>query len=159
MDLAYDETGHPQGAHFIAAPAHPALQSLFGYWTEKRGARPMPRRSDLHPRDIKFLLPNVHLWDAQPPHVIRLIGDNIVRFDGVNYTGQPATAGLPQQAAKMLLQILGQVVRSGTPVFRAGKAYWSERYGYRNFEACYLPLSDDTGAIGMILGGFAYDTR
>jgi hypothetical protein len=157
MDIAPDEADPAARAYFIDAPADPKLQRLFGCWTEKRGARQIPRRSDLHPRDIKFLLPDVQLWNAQPPHIIRLTGDNIVKFDGMNYTGQPGAAGLPPHAVTMFLRIIDRVLRAKEPVFRAGKAYWNERQAYRNFEACYLPLSDDAGAVSMILGGYIYD--
>ena len=159
MESAPDDAGNAAQAYFIDAPVHPKLQSLFSYWLEKRGTARMPRRSDLRPRDIKFLLPNIHLWNAQPPYIIRLIGDNIVKFDGANYTGQPATAGLPPHAARMLLQILDRVVRSGEPVFRTGNVYWSEKQSFRSFEACYLPLTDDAGTVSVILGGYIYDMR
>ncbi len=144
-------------ARFIAAPMHPALRALLAYWTEKRGPRLMPARSDLHPREIKPLLPYLHLWNAQPPYVIRLVGGHIAQFDGINYTGEPATAGLPPNAAAMLLHILDQVTATKAPLFRAGKAYWSHERSYRDFEACYLPLSADDASVDMILGGYIYD--
>jgi PAS domain len=49
-----------------AAPARllPSLAQLLAYWTEKRGARDVPRRTDIDPVEMRGALGDVHLLRA-----------------------------------------------------------------------------------------------
>jgi hypothetical protein len=121
-----------------------------------------PSRADIRPADIKSLLPDVMIWNVgkdATPHTIRLVGENIVRFVGVNNTGNPATAGMPEEAAATMSAVLNEVAETRSPRFRIGKAFWHREKSYRDFEACYLPLSADGETIDMILGGLRFDTN
>ncbi len=145
---------------FIDAPRHPSLQRLFEYWTVKRGSRPAPARADIRPAEIKPLLADVMIWNVARggiPHTIRLVGGNIVQFVGRNNTGEPATIGMPEDAAAAMTSILDQVAETRSPRFRLGKAFWHRENSYRDFEACYLPLSPDGETVDMILGGVKFD--
>lgn len=147
-------------ASFIDTPRHPDLLRLFTYWNARRADRPAPARADIDPAQIKTLLPDVMIWNAQrqgEPFTIRLVGERIVRFVGRNNTGQSATFGMPADAAGVMTEVLGRVAASRTPLFRIGKAYWLLEKSYRNFEACYLPLSSDGETVDMILGGVKFD--
>jgi hypothetical protein len=145
-------------AFYIDAPRHPDLKALFAYWSSKRGARLMPLRADIKPAELKPLLPDIMIWSATAPFHIRLIGDHVVNFVGANNTGRPATDGMPPPAAAAMLEVLGQVVASKAPRFRAGKAHWAPEKTYRDFEASFLPLSDDGENVDTILSGIKFDT-
>jgi len=142
---------------YIVAPRHPSLQTLYNYWLAKRGARAMPARADISPAEIKPLLPDIMIWSATPPYVVRLVGDNIVRFVGVNNTGKPATQGIPDEAAPTIIEVIETVIKAKTPRFRVGKAFWTPNKAYRDFEACFLPLSADGETVDMLLGGLKFD--
>jgi hypothetical protein len=142
---------------YIDSPRHPDLQTLFQYWSAKRGTRAMPARADINPADIKPLLPDVMIWSAVEPFPIRLVGDHIVRFVGGNNTGKPATDGMPPNAAAAMLGVIMDVIAAKAPRFRLGKAFWLPEKEYRMFEAAYLPLSTDGMAVDMILGGIKFD--
>ncbi len=147
---------------FIEAPRHPDLQTLLNYWTAKRASRIAPARADIRPTEIKPLLADVMIWNVgiEPaPHNIRLVGENIVRFVGTNNTGKPATAGMTDEAAASMTAVLDEVVRARSPRFRIGKAFWHREKSYRDFEACYLPLSADGETIDMILGGLKFEVK
>jgi hypothetical protein len=147
---------------YIEAPRHPDLQALLAYWTGKRGSRDVPPRADIHPSEIKTLLPDVMIWNVGrdgAPHTIRLVGENIVRFVGANNTGQPATNGMPDDAAATMNAVLTEVAVARLPRFRVGKAFWHREKSYREFEACYLPLSTDGETVDMILGGLKFDVK
>jgi hypothetical protein len=147
---------------FIEAPRHPDLRSLLDYWTAKRGSRTAPSRADIRPSEIKLLLPDVMIWNVgrgPVPHTMRLVGENIVRFVGANNTGKPATAGMPDEAAATMTAVLDEVVETRIPRFRIGKAFWHREKSYRDFEACYLPLSTDGETVDMILGGLKFDVN
>ena len=142
---------------FIDGPRHPDLQTLFAYWSQKRGARAMPARADIKPAEIKPLLPDVMIWSAIDPFPIRLVGDHIVNFVGTNNTGKPATEGMPPDAAAVMRAVILHVIAAKAPRFRFGRAFWLPKKDYRFFEAAYLPLSADGETVDMILGGIKFD--
>ena len=142
---------------YIDAPRHPSLQALYNYWFAKRGSRLMPARADISPAEIKPLLPDVMIWSATPPYIVRLVGDNIVRFVGLNNTGKPATQGIPDDASPAIIQVIETVIQTKAPRFRLGKALWARDKAYRDFEACFLPLSADGETVDMLLGGIKFD--
>jgi hypothetical protein len=142
---------------FIDSPRHPLLQQLHEYWLAKRGKHLMPARSDLNPADFKAVLPDVIIWNAVPPYLIRLVGDQVVRFVGSNNTGLPATQEMPPDAGRVMTMVLETVIGSKSPRFRSGKAFWKPEKSYRDFESCFLPLSADGETVDMILGGMKYD--
>jgi hypothetical protein len=149
----------PVPAAFINTPRHPTLQQLHEYWLAKRGARLMPARADINPADIKLLLPDVIIWNATPPYLVRLVGDHVVHFVGSNNTGTPATQEKSPEASHYLTMIFETVVETKSPRFRRGKAFWKPERAYRDFESCFLPLSADGVAVDMILGGLKYDVE
>ncbi|MBI3675085.1 MAG: PAS domain-containing protein [Proteobacteria bacterium] len=155
--------GSQQLPVFMESPRHPDLIRLWQYWSSKRGAKKVvPARADILPSEIKSLLPDVMIWNAEGvggPYVIRLVGEHIVRFVGQNNIGQFATVGMPVDAAAMINYILTRVLETHEPLFRSGKAFWHVEKSYRNFEACYLPMSSGNGAVTMILGGVKFDVN
>jgi hypothetical protein len=144
---------------FIGEPRDPNLRTLYEYWDTLRGDRPMPRRADLDPTAIPKLLPYIILYNVAPGgggYTIRLIGEEIVSFVGRNATGYPAGSALPPRAAEILKKILDEVVTERVPKFRIGKAHWQPDKSYRDFEACFLPLSANGEAVGVVLCGISF---
>jgi hypothetical protein len=143
---------------FIDEPRHPDLQALYEYWNTARADRPMPRRADIDPGKIPKLLPHILMYGVVPGggYTIRLVGEEIVSFAGRNATGHPAGSALPPHAAEMLIEILDAVTTGRAPKFRAGKAHWQPDKSYRDFEACFLPLSADGEAVDVILCGIRF---
>jgi hypothetical protein len=155
-----DTSGLPARPIFIDAPRHPSLQSLFAYWTLKRGSRLLPSRADINPAEIKSLWPDVMLYNVEKPggpYIVRLMGENVVNFMGRNRTGLSVIEGKPDEAAAAMNYVLAQVVETRSPRFRTGNAFWQREKSYRNFESCFLPLSADGETVDMILGGIKFD--
>jgi hypothetical protein len=149
-------------ANDIAAPIDPILLRIFNYWESKRGSRLMPSRADIDPAELRSLVYNLMLYDVVEPgktYRVRLVGQAIVDFVGKNNTGQLATASMPPEAAKRMIEILTSVVVNRGPRFRAGYAYWQKDKSYRKFEACFLPLSPDDQTVDMILAGNTFATN
>ncbi|MGO8919618.1 MAG: PAS domain-containing protein [Stellaceae bacterium] len=149
-----------RGANDLAAPADPILVRLFNYWESKRAGRLMPSRADINPTELRGLVNHVMLYDVVEPGSlfrIRLVGQAIVDFVGVNHTGKMTTETLPPDAAKRLVEILTSVVTNRSPRFRAGYAYWHVAKSFRKFEACFLPLSPDGQTVDKIIGGHTFD--
>jgi hypothetical protein len=153
--------GGIRGASDIAAPVDPILVRLFSYWESKRGARLMPSRADIDPTELRGLIYHVMIYDVVEPgrlYRIRLVGQAIVDFVGVNNTGKFATESMPPDAAKRMIEILTSVVTNRSPRFRAGYAYWHRDKSFRKFEACFLPLSPDNQTVNKILAGNVFAT-
>ena len=142
---------------FIAEPADPNLRVLYEYWDGLRGDRPMPRRAEIEPAKIPKLLPYIVMYTVLPGggYTIRLVGEEIVNFTGGNATGRPSGSSLPLRAAEILNKILDAVVAERVPKFRAGKAHWQPDKSYRDFEACFLPLSANGQDVDIVLCGIA----
>jgi hypothetical protein len=142
---------------FISEPRDPILRALYEHWDTLRGDRAMPQRADIDPTAIPKLLPYIMMYTVMPGggYTIRLVGEEVVRFVGRNATGGPAGSALPPRAAEILKEILDAVVRDRVPKFRAGKAHWQPDKSYQDYEACFLPLSSDGEAVGIILCGIS----
>jgi len=119
----------------------------------------MPARADFDPTEIPALLPHIIMYGVAPEgggYTVRLVGEEVVRFVGRNAAGGPAGATMPPRAAEMLIQILDTVTAERAPKFRAGKAHWHPDKNYRDFEACFLPLSADGETVNIVLGGISF---
>jgi len=143
---------------FIDEPRDPDLRALYEYWNTVRGDRSMPQRADIDPTTIPKLLPCILMYTVAPGggYTIRLVGEEVVSFVGQNATGHPAGSALPPRAAEILIKVLDEVTMERVPKFRAGKAHWQPDKSYRDFEACFLPLSANGESVDIILCGIAF---
>jgi hypothetical protein len=147
-------------AEFIDAPRDPDQQALYAYWQRQRGDRRMPARADIDPADFRKLLPHVMLFNAEGlggPYSIRLVGENLVRFFGGNFTGKPADFGMEPDAAAATIYLLDRVVTDRAPIFRIGRAYWWKAQDFRAYETMLLPLGADGQTVDMILCCIKFD--
>jgi hypothetical protein len=153
-----DAAGSIAEAVYIDAPRDPQIKALYDYWDAQRRDRAMPARADIDPGTIPRLLPNIIMYDvaADGAYSIRLVGEEVVRFVGRNATGTPAGTVMPPRAAEMMIKILDAVTAERAPKFRAGKTHWLADKTYRDFEACFLPLSADGETVNIVLGGISF---
>lgn len=146
----------------IAAPIDPIVARIFAYWQAKRLGDAVPRRADIDPTELRGLVNHVMLYDVVEPgrlFRIRLVGQAIVDFVGVNNAGKWAHETLPPGAAERMVEILTSVVTTRAPRFRAGFAYWHLAKAYRRYEACFLPLLGDGDSVDKILSGHTFATE
>jgi len=132
---------------------------LHEYWKGRCRGRTMPARADIDPADLKALLPNLMIYQVDGPDLysLRLVGSAIVAFVGQDFTGKVAGSAMTAEAKHALYELLGDIVRTQTPRFRAGKAFWWQEKNYREYEACFLPLSTDGKSVNQILVGTKFD--
>jgi hypothetical protein len=146
-------------AVFIDMPRDPDLRALYEYWNSVRNERSMPARQNIDPTAIPKLLPFIIMYTVVPDgggYIVRLVGEEVVQFVGRNLTGQPAGSIMKPPAAEMIIKILDAVSTERAPKFRAGKAHWHPAGAYRDFEACFLPLSSDGEIVDIVLGGIKF---
>lgn len=133
---------------------HPDAQALYQYWLNKRGARLMPRRSDIDPTEMPSqLLPGISLVDVVPDdrrYVYRLMGTAEVQVRGFDPTGKSVLEGFLAPDVDDALGCYDKVVSMRTPLvdpipFRAADGrYVSE-------ETIFLPLSEDGVNVNKIM--------
>jgi hypothetical protein len=148
-----------RGAEDIVHPTDPLLLRLVQYWDAKRGTRLMPARAEIDPVELRGLVNHVVLYDvveAGRLYRVRLVGEAIMEFSGINATGAWAGSNMPPAAAAKMLEILNSVVAGRAPRFRSGYAHWHFDKSYRKFEACFLPLSPDGVTVDKILAGVTF---
>ncbi|HSC18954.1 MAG TPA: PAS domain-containing protein [Rhizomicrobium sp.] len=142
--------------------SHPTLRFLRRYWEEKRGARAMPSRRDIHPAEIREHLPWIVMLDVLPglkDFRYRLIGTLVTRYFNADATGQTISEAWASQggdAVRGLLGILRDVARNKMVLRLYGEKDWSS-FGLEKFESLYLPLSDDGENVNVILQAFVFD--
>lgn len=142
--------------------AHPTLAFLRRYWDMKRGNRPMPSRHDIRPSEMKEHLGWILMIEVFPDlsdFRYKLIGTLVTQYFLTDATGMTVTEAFERRgtaATKAVKAILRKTARDKVPVRSFGEAGWIAP-GYEQFDALYLPLSDDGETVNMILHGFVFD--
>jgi hypothetical protein len=159
INSTFDPPPLVQGVVTLQQPNDPDILDLRRLWEAKRGTRLMPSRSDFDPWEFKSLLPDVFLIDVVPPpdrYRCRLLGENVVRFHGQNFTGRTFEECFEPSAAALLMALFDAVVESRAPMVRTGAAYWWIDKKYDMFESCYFPLASDGRTVNMVLGAIRF---
>jgi hypothetical protein len=132
----------------------PRLLELHRYWNDIRGDRPMPRRADIHPEDIRTLLPNVVLIDVQPDPLrlrYRLIGTEITRTMQRDSTGKYYDEIYAPDLLADIYKTFRYLIAHKAPIRTFGTAFYPDK-NYYSYETLNLPLGDDGATINMVLG-------
>ncbi|HEX3652147.1 MAG TPA: PAS domain-containing protein [Rhizomicrobium sp.] len=138
------------------------LSFIRDYWLDKRGARTMPSRDDIHPAQLKPWLPHLLLADVIEGGAdfrYRLVGTELRRF----FRAEPSTKYMSEALApfgaetvQATLDSYRAVVGRRAPMRLTGAGSW---YGQdlKLFDALLAPLSDDDARVNMILGTFVFE--
>ncbi len=141
---------------------HPTCVFLRAWWEQKRGSRAMPSRADISPSQLKDHLGWVMILDVLPgarDFRYRLIGTLVTQYFSSDSTGRTVmeafeTSG--EAVAKSVNGVFRKVARDKCVMRTAGDAGWLAE-GMEEFEAIYLPLSDDGDTVTHILHAFVCD--
>lgn len=131
----------------------PKVRGLHEYWCAKRGSRLMPARADVHPEEIKSLLPYVILADMQhdPLRIFyRLVGTGIVDAAKCDLTGNWLHEVDLDGNTPAWEEIYRRVAETRAPVFGSTRARMPLG-GDRCFDWVVLPLSADGETVDMTL--------
>jgi hypothetical protein len=141
---------------------HPTLAAIYNYWNEKRGLRKMPPRADIRPSELKEHLGWVIMADVLPgaeEFRYRLIGTLVTQYFLAETTGKTvseAFARMNDSVRDAVLAVMRVVARDGVP-FRASGDANAFAVGFEEFDALFLPLSDDGETVNVILHAFVFD--
>src|ERR1700722_2010833 len=140
---------------------HPALVFLKTYWEQKRAGRPMPSRADIRPADMKEHLGWIVLLDALSDGSdfrYRMIGTRVTQYllaDATGKTVAEAIAPYGPEAATAMLEFHRKAANGKMPLRAHGDADWLGRTFFE-FDALFLPLSDDGLHVNMILSALTF---
>lgn len=138
------------GASATAARAH---EELFAYWASLRKAGRLPGRADIHPEDLKRLLPTVSLIDvlSDGDYRLRLAGTGLYSVYGREITGRRLEDVYNSQAAEYWRKELDQVVKDGRPGVGVHSLSWRGA-SHMSILWLRLPLATNGKDVDMILG-------
>ena len=145
-------------SHFV----HPTCVFLRSYWESKRGNRAMPSRADISPSQLKEHLGWVMILEALPGQRdfrYRLIGTLVTQYFSSDSTGRTVMEAFEpsgEAVARSVNSVFRKVARDRVVMRTAGDAGWLAE-GMEEFEAIYLPLSDDGETVTHILHAFVCD--
>jgi hypothetical protein len=136
------------------------LRRLYAYWLERKGERRMPARRDIDPLDFPYLLGHIMLIDVvrEPLRFrVRLHGTALVKLSAYELTGKLLDE-LPNTAYRAYaIERCRGLVASGEPAIVHHDRVLDGRR--RNYEALWLPLSDDGSIVTMLLCALIYENR
>ncbi|MGQ0742711.1 MAG: PAS domain-containing protein [Alphaproteobacteria bacterium] len=127
------------------AVEHADLKALLTLWSQKRGERKMPLRTDFTPHDMRAYLRRVHLYDVLDggrDFRIRVMGTSLAIGLGSDPTGKLVTQYPDAAAGHRIRLILQHVVSIGRPVRVVADHLIPERLATLQTEALWLPLGE-----------------
>lgn len=145
----------------LDAIASPVVRRGYEYWRAKRGSRAFPSRADIHPAEIKPLLPNVilvHVLDGGSDYQFRIVGEASVRahgFNAANWHVAELDRQVPGYSA-MMIGLWDYIRKTGRPVAARGSLVHLDR-GFQTYESIYLPLGPDDRTVDHLLAFAQYD--
>ncbi|HUO88767.1 MAG TPA: PAS domain-containing protein [Rhizomicrobium sp.] len=128
---------------------NPAVRTGASYWRMLKGARKIPARSELSPRDMRAILKHVLLLrviDGGADYEYRIVGDVHVQAYGMQFQGSRlSTLEARAKGLGNMLRGLYEHVRVTAEPFAVrgwiGREVKDARFVY--FESAFLPLGDD----------------
>ncbi|HEY1836411.1 MAG TPA: PAS domain-containing protein [Rhizomicrobium sp.] len=145
----------------LDAIASPIVRQGYDYWRAKRGGRAFPARADIHPAEIKPLLPNVllvHVLDGGRDYQFRIVGEASVRahgFNPANWHVRELDSQVPGYGA-MMTGLYDHIRKTGRPVAARGNLVHVDR-GFQTYESIYVPLGPDDSTVDHLMAFAQYD--
>lgn len=158
-------TPHPSVAAALAIQEEgpsPKICDLIRYWLSIHPGSHLPGRQHFEPLDLVPLLPNIILTDIEPDdrrYRCRLVGTEVVRAFGFDFTGQFFVDALPGFRESFAYRHRIEVETSGLPSYRIGESSIQFRLDYAPIERLHLPLAADGHTVDMILSMTLYERR
>ena len=133
----------------------PQVNRLHELWRAKAGSDRFPAAAALGPAELKFVLPDVHIYTVSPEpprYRIRLIGTRMTEHMGRNLTGL-AVEDIPQETLRRAASgILHAVEIAGACLhLMAPRAVALPNGDHKALESFWMPCADDGETIDRII--------
>jgi hypothetical protein len=139
----------------------PSYEKLLELWRAKAGDRPMPRRSEITPRDLKDVLRNILLFErvekAPSRYRVRLIGTSLTSMAG-DLTGKMIEEVLPADHLQRWVACGDLILDGGQPMRFMGRVHLSGKE-YLNAENLFVPLANEANDPVFVMGLCRYTPR
>jgi CheY-like chemotaxis protein len=112
--------GHALGSW--AVNQNETLRRAYAYWLGKANGRRLPERTDLDPADIKYLLPDLLIFESigeRPRYRCRLVGTRVVEAMGLNPMNRFIDEIFEEKDVALLEWLLGAVNSKSEPAYAA----------------------------------------
>jgi len=144
-----NETARPE-----YEPRHPDLKRLLDYWLGKRDGRVFPRRADIDPLDLGFMLERIALTEVHEDprrYRLRIAGSWWAQVAGFELTGTWLDEWPQANLGKLSADTYEALIAARRPLCAVRDAWVDQKkLGY---EILLLPLSEDGERISMIMTG------
>ena len=140
--------------HLDYEPAHPDLLRLLEYWRHQRGVRGFPRRADLDPLDLGFMLERIALTEVHEDprrYRLRLVGSWWGSLVGFESTGMWLDNWPHANQRKLTADTYESVIAARCPRCARRNAWVDDKK--LSYEILLLPLSEDDARVSMIVTG------
>ena len=141
-------------------PQSADLRRLLAYWEERRGGRAFPRRSDVDPIDLKFMLDRIALTEVhgEPGRLryrLRVVGTFWYRLLGFESTGMWMEDWPHSNQRKLSEDFYAALIEGRRPRFARRDIILDDQL--LHYEIMLLPLSEDGDRVSMIITGIGPD--
>jgi hypothetical protein len=133
-------------------PSRKKLRSLFEFWRPRLEQDRLPRRTDFSPEEFQPWMGNIGIVGVERDPLrfrLRLVGLEIVAYDGADFTGCYLDEVLKPPVDKVVLRQYEDCAESGRPM-----AFSYRTSGFRHVEAgidkLFLPFSDSGETVSHI---------
>jgi hypothetical protein len=132
---------------------HPSIRRLFDYWSERRGARLLPRRDDIEPEAIRCVLADTFILSFAPTvgHPIRVAGTRVCALFGREIKGEAFLDVFSTAARGEVSNLISVIADESVGVVGSASEQFSDAHTLR-FEFLLLPLSLHGAGIARLLG-------
>lgn len=143
----------------------PRLVSLYRYWRQQRGERPLPRRADIDPLELPgntwphIMVLDV-LWTGDVPRFrYRRVGEVYWRASQREPTGKFVDEVVPEVAGyrDYVLDIYKETATRRLPLYSESSFLLADTDASMEIKRVSLPLSGDGAIVDMILAGHVID--
>jgi hypothetical protein len=144
---------------------HPLLRCLFDYWSEKKGERKLPRRSDIDPIELptKFwphlLLQDVYFENSAVRFRYRFVGQHFQDQIGrcVTWTYSDIALAPLESYARYVIELFSDSVRAEAPLYSENIFTPTLQRATTLTRRLILPLSSDDEVVNMVLSGHVFE--
>ena len=134
------------------------LRLLYGYWANLKGGRDLPRKADLRPEDVPFLLGAINMIEVQRnplDFIVRLNGTMIVELQKQELTGRSVRAATPKIYADEVFRHYQEVVLTIEPSLYA--IVVQRNMIESTYTRLLLPLSRDGAEVDYLMTASEWD--
>ncbi len=139
---------------FRAEVGYSAISQVEAYWEGLRGARLMPKRSEIDPRGIESALEYTFVLERIAPGMarIRIAGSHLSDLMGMEVRGMPLTSLISPPCRRQINDVLEDVCERPAVCELRMNAETSATKPHLDARLILLPLKSDLGDVSRILG-------